>query len=68
MYISKRKKSRQQLKAIVDEFFTNGYISADSLSTLFSILTKKNSKCWTTGYAAREAKWRSENKDKKIVG
>lgn len=68
MYISKRKKNRQQIKAIVDEFFTNGYISADSLSTLFSILTKKNSKFWNTCYAAREAKWRSENKDKKIVG
>lgn len=68
MYISKRKKNRQQIKAIVDEFFTNGYISVDSLNTLCSILTKKNSKFLSACYAAREAKWLSENKDKKIVG
>ena len=31
MYISKRKKNHQQLKAIIDEYFTNRYISVDSL-------------------------------------
>lgn len=32
MYISKRKKIRQSIKNAIDEYFTNGYFSADALS------------------------------------
>ena len=34
MYISKRKKIRQGIKNAIDEYFANGYFSADALSVV----------------------------------
>lgn len=40
MYISKRKKTRQNIKDAIDEYFTNGYFSADALSVVVENMFK----------------------------
>lgn len=40
MYISKRKKIRQNIKDSIDEYFTNGYFSADALSVVVENMFK----------------------------
>ena len=40
MYISKRKKTRQSIKNAIDEYFTNGYFSADALSVVVENMFK----------------------------
>ena len=40
MYISKRKKTRQSIKNAIDEFFANGYFSADTLSVVVENMFK----------------------------
>lgn len=40
MYISKRKKTRQSIKNAIDEYFTNGYLSADVLSVVVENMFK----------------------------
>ncbi len=67
MYISKRKKDRQAGRNAVDEFFANGYVKTQSIDVLVSA-SKKHLKFLESYYAAREAQYFSENKDKKIVG
>lgn len=67
MYVSKRKKDRQVCRNAIDEFFAHGYITVETMRSLLSA-SKKHLKFLDSYYAAREAKWRSENKDKKIVG
>ena len=65
MYVSKRRKDRQVGRNAVDEFFAHGYITVDTMRSLLSV-SKKHLKFLNSYYAAREAKWFSENKDKKI--
>lgn len=40
MYISKRKKTRQSIKDSIDEYFSNGYFSADALSVVVENMFK----------------------------
>lgn len=40
MYISKRKKIRQNIKDAIDEYFANGYFSADALSVVVENMFK----------------------------
>lgn len=40
MYISKRKKIRQNVKSAIDEYFANGYFSADALSVVVENMFK----------------------------
>lgn len=40
MHISKRKKIRQRIKDAIDEYFSNGYFSADALSVVVENMFK----------------------------
>lgn len=40
MYISKHKKIRYSIKNAIDEYFTNGYFSADALSVVVKNMFK----------------------------